>query len=330
VVILHDRVEDRADPDHADVLVQTRTVSEALVALGYTPIEMDFSLDLKGVAKTLWDLQPLFIFNLVESTEQQGRLIHLAPSLLDSLRIPYTGSQTDAVYITTNKFLTKRLLQAWNINAPRGYIAHTLTEKEQFNHELYIIKSLWEHASVGLDETSVVCIDNALQLKQAMEQRKDKLGGECFAEQYIEGREFNLGLLAGPNGPEVLPPAEIRFDDFPQGKLRLVDYRAKWEEHSFEYRHTPRSFNFPPADGPLLQNLIAISKKCWGLFNLRGYARVDFRVDQANNPFVLEINVNPCLSPDAGFFAAAQQAGLDMTRIVERIIADMNRDFRSA
>jgi len=323
--VLHDLVGALADPDHADVLVQTRTVSEALAGLGYDPIEMDFSLDLKKFIKTLKDLNPLFVFNLVESAEQQGRLIYLAPAMLDLLRIPYTGSSTDAIYITTNKFMTKRLLDAWNISAPQGYLPDRLHANERIEGELYIVKSLWEHASIGLDDHSVVAVQNALQLQQEMEQRRDKLGGECFAEQYIEGREFNLGLLAGPDGPLVLPPAEIRFDDFPEGKRRLVDYRAKWEERSFEYTHTPRSFEFPAADKPLLENLIAISKKCWELFDLRGYARVDFRVDKENTPFVLEINANPCLSPDAGFFATAQQAGLSMTRIVERIIADMKR-----
>jgi D-alanine-D-alanine ligase len=309
------------------VLVQTQAVCEALSGLGYDPVEMDFSLDLKKFIKSLKDLNPLFVFNLVESAEQQGRLIYLAPAMLDLLHMPYTGSRTDAVYITTNKFLTKRLLQAWNITAPKGYLPDRLHSDERFSGEPYIIKSLWEHASIGLDETSVVSIENALQLKQAMEQRQDKLGGECFSEQYIEGREFNLGLLAGPEGPQVLPPAEIRFVDFPAGKRRLVDYRAKWAEHSFEYIHTPRSFEFPVADQPLLDHLIAISKKCWKLFDLGGYARVDFRVDQENKPFVLEINVNPCLSPDAGFFAAAQQADLNMIQIVERIIADIRRDF---
>ncbi|RPI74854.1 MAG: D-alanine--D-alanine ligase [Desulfobacteraceae bacterium] len=327
VAVLHDWVHDRADPDHADVLVQTQAVSEALAELGYNPIEMDFSLDLKACIKKLQDLNPLFVFNLVESTEQQGRLIYFAPALLDSLRRPYTGSRTDAIYITTNKFLTKQLFAAWNIPAPRGFLPDHLRANLKFSGEPYIVKSLWEHASVGLNEDSVVCIKNALQLKHAMTQRQSKLGGECFAEEYIEGREFNLGLLAGPDGPQVLPPAEIRFVDFPEGKRRLVDYRAKWEEHSFEYTHTPRSFDFPAADRPLLENLIVISKKCWELFDLHGYARVDFRVDKENNPFVLEINANPCLSPDAGFFAAAQQAGLDMPRIVERIIADMKRDF---
>ena len=138
-----------------------------------------------------------------------------------------------------------------------------------------------------------------------MSRLQEKQGGECFAEAYIDGREFNLSLLASKAGPQVLPPAEIRFEDYPEGKTRIVGYRAKWHESSFEYLHTVRSFEFPPEDDELLSRLKDLAVRCWSLFDLRGYARVDFRVDRDGRPWVLEVNVNPCLSPDAGFFAAA-------------------------
>jgi D-alanine-D-alanine ligase len=114
----------------------------------------------------------------------------------------------------------------------------------------------------------------------------------------------------------------MRFEDYPPGKLKMVDYRAKWDEESFESRHTMRCFRFPPSDGPLLQRLTDLAKRCWHLFDLRGYARVDFRVDEGGRPWVLEINANPCLSPDAGFIAAAGEAGLTYRQVVNRILHD--------
>jgi D-alanine-D-alanine ligase len=155
-----------------------------------------------------------------------------------------------------------------------------------------------------------------------MEKRQGQLGGDCFAEQFIDGREFNLSVLACQGGAEVLPPAEMRFIDYPAGKWKVVGYRAKWDEASFESLHTQRSFEFAKSERPLLQNLIDMAKRCWHLFGLRGYARVDFRVDERNQPWVLEINANPCLSPDAGFVAAASQAGLSYRQVVERILQD--------
>jgi len=73
----------------------------------------------------------------------------------------------------------------------------------------------------------------------------------------------------------------------------------------------------------LLGALKAFAIQCWQIFNLKGYARVDFRVDYGNHPYVLEINANPCLSPDAGFMAAAERAGLSMKDVVQRIIQEV-------
>jgi D-alanine-D-alanine ligase len=147
--------------------------------------------------------------------------------------------------------------------------------------------------------------------------------GDCFAESYVHGREFNLSVLAGAGGPEVLPPAEIVFEAYPEGKPRIVGYRAKWDETSFEYTHTVRRFEFAGADAPLIGALGSLALRCWDLFGLRGYARVDFRVDESGGPWILEVNANPCISPDAGFVAAAERAGLSFEHVVERIVDDL-------
>src|SRR5262249_33644477 len=128
--------------------------------------------------------------------------------------------------------------------------------------------------------------------------------------------------LAGRNGPDVLPPAEIDFSAFPANKPHLVGYRAKWDPASFEYHHTPRRFDFPDSDSPLLERLAELARASWHLFELRGYARVDFRVDRDGWPWVLEINSNPCLSPDAGFAAALERARIPFAHAVQRILND--------
>jgi D-alanine-D-alanine ligase len=97
-----------------------------------------------------------------------------------------------------------------------------------------------------------------------------------------------------------------------------------------EYMNTPRRFDFPLADRALLDELEALARRCWTAFDLHGYARVDFRVDSDGQPWILEVNANPCLSPDAGFAAALQQAELTLTDAVERILADALRHVRRA
>lgn len=321
-VVLHGEVSKDASRDEQDVLVQAKHVARSLAEQGYKPTIIAVSADFSRLIDHLNILQPDFAFNLVESILGQGRLIHMAPSILDYLKIPYTGARTEAIFMTSQKLMAKRFLQMSGMDTP-SWISADEPRANPFTPGLYVIKSVWEHASVGLEEDSVVSVQNERKLHRIMKSKREYLGGACFAEAFIAGREFNLSLLAGPEGPEVLPPAEIRFDDYPPGKLHVVGYRAKWDEASFEYQHTPRTFEFPAEDGPLLKKLMDLALDCWQLFDLKGYARVDFRVDQEGRPWILEINTNPCLSPEAGFHAAAKRAGLGFNGVIERIIADM-------
>ena len=323
IAILYGEPAQNAGKDEQDTLVQVEAVSQALTELGHEPIPVSLSLNMTEAVNCLQRCQPNLVFNLVESVNAQGRLIHLAPAVLDSLHLPYTGAGTDAMFLTSNKLLTKKFLKSVGLPTPQWFSLQELREPFSIPKGQYIIKSVWEHASVGLSEYSVIWVENAAELRNVLIERCEQLGGECFAEMYIEGREFNLALLAGESALENLPPAEIRFDSFPEGKLHIVDYRAKWEEESFEYQNTPRRFTFPEEDVPLLQRLKSQAKSCWKLFDLRGYARVDFRVDQAQKPWILEVNANPCLSPDAGFLAAATQAGISMNQVIDRIIKDI-------
>ncbi len=322
VAVLHSDVTAGGCKDEDDVLVQAEVVSRALSMLGYEPALMPFSADIGAMANRLRAFDPAFVFNLVETVEGTGRLIYLAPAVLDLIGISYTGAATEAVFLTSNKVVAKQFLAGSGIRTPPWLSAEDLRRGTPVARGAYIIKSVWEHASIGLDDQATVFVNHPDELLDELQSRKGKLGGEGFAEVFIEGREFNLSLLAGRRGPEVLPPAEIRFDAFPPEKPRVVGYAAKWEPESFEYCHTPRRFDFPEEDASLLGELERVARDCWDLFSLRGYARVDFRVDPSGRPWVLEVNTNPCLSPDAGFVAAAEQAGISFEQVIERIVAN--------
>jgi len=318
VVILHNQVTADSPKDELDVLVQAEEVFKSLAELGYQPSTVPFTLDLDRNIRAIRKVDPLFVFNLVESVEGNGQLIHLAPSLLDHLGLPYTGNSQEAIFVTSNKILSKKLLQLAGIASPPWLWAENPKEPAALGAGTYLLKSVWEHASNWFDESSIVQVSGAAELRALLEKKNRGGHGQFFAESYIEGREFNQAVLTG----EFLPMSEIKFIEFPDDKLRIVDFRAKWEEESFEYTHTPRSFDFTAADQPLLAELRAIASRCWDFFNLSGYARVDFRVDGNNRPWVLEINTNPCLSPDGGFHAAAERSSFSFTGMVERIVND--------
>ncbi len=356
IAIVHNAVKDQSSPDERDVLVQAQAVSEALKYLGHEAISLACDLDLSAVKRQLEEIKPDAVFNLVESLDGKGCLIHLFPTLLDAMKMPYTGSCAQAVLVTSNKIMAKERMAALNLPTPYwvGPYPQDMpgidSQRQKYNfctpeckncifakpserflqkrnfctpEAGWIIKSLWEHASIGLDEDIPIRGKSVSEIEELLKTRASRLGGACFAEIFIEGREFNLALLAGPDGPEVLPPAEIIFEGYGEDKPRIVGYRAKWDESSYEYHHTVRSFDFTPEDKALLSELKAAALRCWQMFGLGGYARVDFRVDADGNLWILEINTNPCLSPDAGYAAAVAQSGLSFADAVGRIVEEV-------
>ncbi len=326
IAVVYNAVKDSSLPDEQDVLTQVNAVSEALISLGYQPEPVSCNLDLESLKSRLTALDPLAAFNLVESLDGHGRLIQVVPTLLDALRISYTGCPAEAVFATSHKVMAKERMKAaglptpeWINPVPQDMPWTGATGFEDLHERLWIIKSLWEHASLGLEKENLVH-GTAREIHRLLSDCKPDMGGTCFAEAFIEGREFNLSLLDTPEGVRVLPPAEILFDGFAAESPRIVGYKAKWMPDSDEYQNTPRCFDFTDSDKEVLAILESLAIKCWQCFGLRGYARVDFRVDDKNNPFILEINTNPCISPDAGFAAALSRAEISYYHAIEHIL----------
>jgi D-alanine-D-alanine ligase len=310
ILILHDVDALTGRPDSSDTLVEAAAIDATLRGLGYDTTVLPVGLDLAALARTLEAGRPRLVFNLVESLEGRGQLIAAVPGLLDSLGVPYTGCPTLALGLTSHKPRAKAWLRRAGVPTPAPYSAAAADDGD------WIVKAVFEHASLGLDDTSIV--RGAVAVERTLAARRAEFGGEWFAERFIPGRELNVGLLATESGPRALPVAEILFDGFPTDKPAIVGYAAKWEVDSFEYRNTPRTFAVEPKLAAQAERLAC---ECWELFGLDGYARVDFRVDASGVPSVLEINANPCLSPDAGFAAALERAGLAYASAIESLVA---------
>jgi D-alanine-D-alanine ligase len=318
VVILHDAHAAEGPPDQSDTLVEANAIAAVLGDVGFDVRILPVGLDLASLERALAELDPRVVWNLVESLEGRGRLVHVVPALLESLELPFTGCSASALGLTCHKVLAKRLLRAAGIATPALFDEGAATGDLAAAGD-WIVKSVWEHSSLGLDDASIVA---GAAVADVLEARHAEHGGEWFAETYVPGRELNVALIATAEGPRVLPVAEIRFDAFPEGKPRIVGYAAKWDAASFEYRSTPRVFDVEPA---LAHRVGEIALACWWLFGLGGHARVDFRVDERGEPWVLEVNANPCLSPDAGFAAALDHAGIDYRAAITGLVDDALR-----
>jgi D-alanine-D-alanine ligase len=323
VLIFHSPLTRESSADELDVLDESAFFSQGLADLGFLPETISFPYDLWKLKSILGKHRPDFVVNLVETLFSDGRLVHIGPALFEHLNVPYTGCPADAIYLTSHKVLAKKIIKSAGIFTPAFLTFNELQSATVKDiSKKYIIKSIWEHASFGLNEDEKLLFEGKGEIME-------KFSGlnsphDFFCEEYIHGREFNLSVLGGLKGPEVLPHAEIRFS-FPDDKPHVLGYKAKWDEGSFEYMNTVRTFDFVPEDSDLLKELSEIALESWKLFGLKGYARVDFRVDQDGKIYVLEINANPCISPDSGFVAAAIRAGLSQKELVKRIVQDIKR-----
>ncbi|MCA9186666.1 MAG: hypothetical protein R3E01_29145 [Pirellulaceae bacterium] len=325
VAILCNQVVSELAAHDVDVHVQREAVADALTQLGHRVSRLECSLDLSSLDRQLADLRADIVFNLVENLGGSDRLMALVTMLLEARRIPFTGAGTRAILSSGSKLMAKDQMRLVGLPTADWYEPGVGWHLEPGGRvpDRVICKSVWEHASVGIDDDAVTEVTSEEACDAWFRERSGHVEHEMMLEAFVAGREFNLSALQGADGRpscDVLPPAEIDFSMFPAGKPQIVGYEAKWNAGSAEYQLTPRRFDFAESDQTLLAQLRTLTEACWRLFGLSGYARVDFRIDTKGQPYILEVNANPCLSPDAGFAAALQQAELPFERAIERIL----------
>ncbi len=297
------------------------------------------------------------MFNLVEAPPGMPGVHPATAAALELLGLPFSGSSAAALWLSTDKLATRALLAAEGVPVPPGgrldrlgnpsgngrdggddrHAGHGLGGAEVLDRvpPPWILKPAYEDASLGLDGDAV-CATREAALARATELLRRFPGQPLVVERYLPGRELNVSLLAAPrrdqrdqrdprdqpHPPMVLPVAEIEFEDYPPGMPRIVGYEAKWQPESFAYTHTVRRFPREAAEAPLLAEARRLALAAWHACGLSGYGRVDLRLDEHGVPHVLEVNANPCLAADAGFMAAAEEAGLTAAEVISRILAD--------
>lgn len=321
VAVAHN-VPAAGEPDSEDVLRQAVFVEDVLSGMGHRTTRVALEPGINGVADFIRQLRQSgadIIFNLIESPGGISRLHPAAAALMDIAGLRYTGSSYEALLNTTDKAVTKALLKSNGIPTPPwGTYPHSGAGqlwKEVAGGEACIAKPLLEDASIGITDESVFFSDAGLEKGLDM---MYEMHGPLLVERYIDGREFNVSVIESSEGsPMTMPVAEMRFDRWPEGKPRIVNYSAKWDEKSFEYNNTKRTFI---KGTPLERELSETARNTWEAFGLSGYARVDMRAGDDGRVYVLEVNANPCISPDAGFMAAITEGGLSSADMMEMIL----------
>ena len=275
------------------------TVADAVREAGWSEWRMAVGRDLHAVADRLRDHRPQVVFNLVESIGGQPRMEAAMAWVLEWLQLPYTGSLSEAMSAGLDKAHAKALLRAAGILVPGGGFPA-------------IVKPRWQDASHGIGPESVV-EDPATAAARVAFVRARYLQ-DAVVEEFIEGREFNLSLLGPADAAILLPPSEIDFSEFTPGRPRVVGFEAKWSEESADFRGTtPFS---PTLEAGVLDTLRAVATGAYAAIGLCDYGWVDVRLHARRGPFVVDVNLNPDLSTDAGLARAAGRAGITYAQLV--------------
>ena len=178
------------------------------------------------------------------------------------------------------------------------------------------MKPAAEDASLGIDSGSVV--KTPAEAMARFQLLAERFGTPVLIEEFIEGREINAAVLQTVKGLRI-GVNEIDFSRMSVDQPHILTYESKWKEDSPDYLQTPvkAPANLPE---PLNTQIRGVAGALFQQLGFQGYARVDFRIDERGQPWVLEVNPNPDLSPDAGLAKAFPEMGLDYQSAMEVIL----------
>lgn len=298
-----------------DLALNAATVAGALVSAGVDARPVPFGLDPGALCTALRDCDA--VFNLSEGPLDCPQKEPHGAALLELLRLPYTGNGPVALSLCNDKALAKSLVAGAGIATPRHRLYDAPPRGKSGLRFPVIVKPAREDGSSGINEDSVVDGDAALRRRVA--HVLDAFRQEALAEEFVGGREFNVAVLGNgtPSDPHrALPPGELAYDD---PAWRVCSYESKWDPAHPAYDAIRPVV---PARIPagLRSRLQRAALACAARFGLRGYARVDFRLDGDGVPNVLEVNPNPDIAPDAGMARAAAASGLPYTALIAEIL----------
>ncbi|HYC52993.1 MAG TPA: hypothetical protein VEB19_17935 [Gemmatimonadaceae bacterium] len=249
-------------------------------------------------------------FNMCEGIDGIAELEPPVIGVLELFGVPYSGGSSYTTSLCLRKHVVNALLSHAGLPVPSWI---TLRRGSRIRSVGYpaIVKPAAEDASIGVEQRSVVRSARALKSRvEAMLVSFD----EVIVQRYVEGRELNVGIV----GDTVLPIAEIDFTTMPKGLWPIVTYRSKWDTGSAEdLGSVPKC----PAElsARSAGEVRRVALEAWRLVGGHGYGRVDMRLDPHGHPWILEVNANPDIAPDAGLARMARAAGIEYSTLVRTI-----------
>jgi D-alanine-D-alanine ligase len=335
VVVLYNVDYEDAGPEsdpawaaRAEVGHVATSVATALEESGYDAQLVPVDGDLSQLRARLSELEPDCAFNLCESLAGDARLESAVPLLLELSGIPFTGSPPEVLSFALRKDRVKQRLEAAGIPTPVGRVFRGPADVADAAGLAFplIVKPVREDGSVGIWRTSVVY--DAGELTRAVDVLVTTFRQPCLVERFIDGREFNVALLGHPT-PRVLPLSEIDFAALPPEAPRIVSYDAKWTSGSADDLGTVPVLH-PSLPSGVAARVRRVATEAFRAVGVRDYGRVDVRLSPQGVPFVVDVNPNCDLAPQAGMARAAAAVGIDYGPLVRLLVRYALRRRRPA
>jgi D-alanine-D-alanine ligase len=324
VVVLYNTDYDEeliAATDASAVRISSQAITQAIRDHGIDAELLGVhGLDLGQVMSDLRTRAPDLVFNLCESLCGDARNEIIVPSVLEMLDLPYTGTGALSLGLCLHKDRCKEILIAHGIATPEYTVVRQPRDLDDpaLEHLDYpfFVKLCHEDASVGIDERNLVA--GARELAEQAHRLMAEYRQPIIAERYISGREVNVTVLGNGAHVSCLPLFEIDFSAMPEERPHIVSYAAKWDEHHIDYAGT-KPVPVRAVAPALAATIEQIAMDAYRALGLRDFGRVDVRVDAHGQPFVIDVNPNCDLSPDAGVARAAAYAGMDYPALIGRV-----------
>jgi len=288
-----------------------------LRACGHEVRPLGVQYELAPVREAVELFQPHVVFNLLEEFHGEVVFDHNVVSYLELLRVPYTGCNPRGMILSRGKALSKKLCTYHRIRVPDFAVfpmGRKVRRPAYLNYPL-IVKSLIEHASLGIAKASVVDSDD--KLAERVRFVHERIGTEAIAEQFIDGRELYVSVM-GNERLVAFPAFELVAEKRSPDEPLIATARAK---HDIEYQER-HGIDIRPADLPadLAAEAAHISKRIYRILELSGYARLDFRLDAHGDLYFLEANPNPEIAEREEFASSARHAGVSYADLLQRIL----------
>jgi D-alanine-D-alanine ligase len=309
IAILFDGASASGGSPDQEILGTVEAVTVSLAGEGNSIVRVPVHPDARWIDK-LRRARVDLVFNLCESIDGVAALEPAVISVLELFGLPFTGSSSWTTSLCLRKHVVNGALERAGLPIPKFAVVRRGGAIPSVGFPA-ICKPAAEDASIGVEQRSVVRTSRELTERvSSMLERWD----EVLVQQYVEGREVNVGVL----GDAVLPIAEIDFGRMPKGMWRIVTYRSKWEDGSDEdVGSAPRCPARLPAS--LAAQLRKAAVAAWRIVGGSGYGRIDMRIDERGRPWILEVNANPDIAPTAGLARMAGVAGIDYGALVRQV-----------